>query len=215
MLRIETLILFFALLVSASFANAGDTQQALTELQQQWAKVNYDLTGEKQLKAFESLLASANRAVEANPESAELLIWRGIINSTYAGAKGGLGALKYVNASREDLEQALALNTNALQGSAYTSLGTLYFKVPGWPIAFGDDDKAEELLKKALTINPDGIDPNYFFAQFLIEEGKYTNAEYYLQRALKAAPRPGRERADQGRREEIMAALNEVKPELK
>ena len=37
------------------------------------------------------------------------------------------------------------------RGSAYTSLGTLYFKVPGWPVGFGDEEKAEELLRKALA----------------------------------------------------------------
>jgi hypothetical protein len=34
--------------------------------------------------------------------------------------------------------------------------------VPGWPIAYGDTNKADALLKKALVINPNTIDANYF-----------------------------------------------------
>ena len=70
--------------------------------------------------------------------------------STWAGAKGGLGALSLAKRARQPLEAALKLDPAALDGSAYTSLGTLYSKVPGFPAGFGDDDKAEQLLKSAL-----------------------------------------------------------------
>ncbi len=50
--------------------------------------------------------------------------------STYAGAKGGLGALSLAKKSRAVLESALMIDDQALQGSAYTSLGALYAKVP-------------------------------------------------------------------------------------
>ena len=211
MLNPKILLISVLFWLSAFCVHAEDLQQTLTALQHQWASINYDLSGDQQLAAFEKLLDQADQAVSAFPDKPELLIWRGIIKSTYAGAKGGLGALKYAKASKADLEQAITLNGKALQGSAYTSLGTLYYKVPGWPIGFGDEEKAEELLKKALSINPDGIDPNYFFADFLIDEGNYVSAEYYLQKALKATPRAGREKADKGRKLEILAALNKVK----
>ena len=61
---------------------------------------------------------------------------------------------------------ALKIIDKAFSGSAYTSLGTLYFKAPSWPISFGDDKKAEVMLKQALAINPDGIDSNFFYAEF-------------------------------------------------
>ena len=73
----------------------------------------------------------------------------------------GLGAFNYAKASKKDLEKALSIDPDALSGSAYTSLGTLYFNVPGWPIGFGDDEKAEQLLKSP-DGKPIGIDSNYF-----------------------------------------------------
>lgn len=63
-------------------------------------------------------------------------------------------------------EEVIAQAPNTLEGSALTSLGALYYKVPGWPVAFGDKEKAEQLLKQALTVNPNGIDANYFYGDF-------------------------------------------------
>jgi len=37
-----------------------------------------------------------------------------------------------------------------MDGSAFVTLGSLYSMVPGWPIAFGNDLKAEQSLKKAM-----------------------------------------------------------------
>jgi tetratricopeptide (TPR) repeat protein len=107
--------------------------------------------------------------------------------------------------------RAVDIDPTALDGSAYTSLGTLYYKVPGFPLGFGDHDKAEHMLQKALKQNPNGIDPNYFYAEFLFEEERYPEALQYLDKASKAAPRPGREVADKGRRAEIAALAAKVK----
>jgi len=145
---------------------------------------------------------------EQPTKQAEALIWQGIVQSTYAGAAGGLTALGLAKDARASLEHALAINPAALDGSAYASLGTLYFKVPGWPLGFGDDDKAKELLEKALALNPDGIDSNYFYADYLYDQGSYRQALAYTDKALAAAPRAGRELADAERRKEI-AVLRE------
>lgn len=82
--------------------------------------------------------------------------------------------------------------------------------MPGWPVGFGDDEKAEQLLKQALAINPTGIDPNFFYGDFLLDQGRKAEAKSYLEKALSAPPRPGRELADQGRRIEIRDRLDKL-----
>jgi Tfp pilus assembly protein PilF len=104
----------------------------------------------------------------------------------------------------------MTLDADALQGSAYTSLGALYFNVPGWPIGFGNHDKAEELLKHALEINPNGIDTNYFYGTFLIADKRYAEARVYLEKAQSSPARPGRALADSGRQREIREALEGI-----
>ena len=206
---LKTFTLSLLLIPAVLFAQAGDTTVA--ELQHDWAIASYQLTGDAQEKAFEALIARSDAAVSSNPESADLLIWDGIIKSSFAGAKGGLGALSLAKAARDSLEAALKLDDQALNGSAYTSLGTLYASVPGWPVGFGNDKKAAKMLQKAIEINPDGIDSNYFYADYLLQEKQYKKAEEYLLKAQNAAPRPDRPVADEGRQEEIHAALSIVR----
>lgn len=141
---------------------------------------------------------------------AETLIWQGIVVSSEAGAKGGLGALSLAKEAKRLLDESLKLNEGALSGSAYTSLATMYAKVPGWPIGFGDKKRAEELFRKSLAINPGGIDPNFFYGEYLVEQGRAAEARAYLDAALRAPARPGRELADRGRRQEVQALLNKI-----
>lgn len=181
----------------------------LASLQQGWSVCQYRSLENQKQNCFSTLSQQAHGVSDRENDPA-LLIWSAIIDSSWAGAKGGLGALSLVKQAKADLEKALALNPAALQGSAYTSLGALYYQVPGWPIGFGDNKKAEEMLQKALAINPDGIDPNYFYGDFQLEQGNKAVAKRYLEKALKAAPRPGREIADSGRHADIQRDLNKL-----
>lgn len=186
---------------------ASNAQELLVHLQDRWVEVNYQTPEKAKPAAFEALSKEAEHALAQYPKSAELLIWTGIIQSSWAGAAGGLGALDLVKSAKASLEQAISINPKALDGSAYTSLGALYYQVPGWPLSFGNDKKAEELLKQALAINPEGIDPNYFYADFLIQQKQYKEARRVFETALKAPARPGRAKADEFRREEIRQRL--------
>jgi len=206
--------LLIASVGSAATPDAGFSAELLS-IQQDWAKANYATTaGNPRIEAFEALEKRAEAFTRQHPDRPEALIWEGIIESSFAGARGGLGALSLCKEARGNLQAALKLDPAALDGAAYTSLGALYYKVPGFPISFGDDDKARELLRQALKINPDGIDPNYFYADFLYEDGDYAEALHYLDKAAQAAPRPGRELADQGRQGEIAALAAKVHKKL-
>lgn len=183
-------------------------------VQDQWAETMYKTPKAQRAAALEALSKRAETARKAHPRDAGALIWEGIVLSSWAGEKGGVGALGLVKQARKQFEQAIAIEPNALSGSAYTSLGSLYYQVPGWPIGFGDDDKARTMLKKALQIDPNGIDANYFYADFLREQGEHKAAAAALEKAIAAPPRPGRETADQGRRKEAQAMLTKVRAEL-
>jgi tetratricopeptide (TPR) repeat protein len=176
-------------------------------LQSEWAEIKYRRPAAEQEKAFAALTKNAEAVRGKYAGRAEPQIWYGIIAASYAGARGGLGALSLAKDAKKAFEQALALDAKALDGSAYTSLGSLYYQVPGWPIGFGDDDKARELLEKAIALNPDGIDSNYFLGDFLHRKGDTVGARRALQKALRAPARPERALADEGRRKEIESLL--------
>jgi tetratricopeptide (TPR) repeat protein len=190
---------------------AAPVDDAVSELQRDWEVVRYQTPASEREKRFESLSAKAHKVAETYPGRSEPLIWEGIIVSSWAGEKGGIGALGLVKQAKADYEQAIQIDAKALDGSAYNSLGVLYYKVPGWPLGFGDKAKAKELLQKALALNPNGIDPNFFYAEYLFESKKSDEAVPYLEKALNAPPRPGRQIADAGRREEARALLAKIK----
>ena len=208
--------LFFMLCSHSLFAakDSDNMLAALHSLQQQWALANYETAEDNLDKTFATLTQTAQDFVSQYPDHAEPLVWNAIIVSSDAGKTGGLGALGKVKEARKLLLKAEKINPLVLNGSIYTSLGSLYYQVPGWPIGFGDDEQAEKYLQKALTMNPEGIDSNYFYGDFLLEEGKYKEANEYLNKALKAPARPQRPLADKGRHGEIKAKLKKVESYL-
>jgi len=205
-------IVFAALICAVITVYANETAD-IQKLQTRWAEIKYRTPEAEQEKAFVTLVAEAEQLRAANTR-APYLIWEAIIRSTYAGIKGGLGALDQVKQAKKLLEQAIKIDPTAMDGSAYTSLGSLYYQVPGWPVGFGDDKKAKEMLLKGLSYNPDGIDSNYFYGDFLLEQKQYQQAVVAFEKALNAAPRPNRESADAGRKGEIAAAMAKAKKHL-
>lgn len=194
---------------------ADDVAAGLLPIQQAWEQANYGSSDPDERKSsLAALSEQAGAFAREHPGRAEPLVWQGIVLSSYAGAKGGLGALSLAKQARDCLVAAIELDPAALQGSAFTSLGALYYKVPGFPIGFGSRDKAADLLQKALAINPAGIDPNFFYAELLFETGEYARSMQYLQKALAAPARPDRPLADSGRRKEIDALMTRVKARL-
>jgi tetratricopeptide (TPR) repeat protein len=154
------------------------------------------------------LETQAAQLAQGNQQAAEPLVWQAIILSSEAGAEGGFNALHEVTQARDLLLQAERINPNALgDGSIYTSLGSLYAQVPGFPIGFGNKDRAHTYLERAVSMNPTGIEPNYFMADYLVRMHDYPHAIEYLHRAQAAPARPGREVADAGRRRDIDALM--------
>jgi tetratricopeptide (TPR) repeat protein len=205
----KKLLLTLALLPVVAWAAPVD--DAVAELQRDWEVIRYQTPQAEREKRFEALSAKAHKITETYPGRSEPLIWEGIIVSSWAGEKGGIGALSLVKQAKADYEQALQIDAKALDGSAYNSLGVLYYKVPGWPLGFGDKAKAKELLQKALVLNPQGIDPNFFYAEYLVETQHANEAMPHLEKALQAPPRPGRQIADSGRRDEVRALMAKIK----
>ena len=211
--RASAALLWVAALVASlsSGAQAAGIEDSVAEVQRDWEVIRYQSPAAEREKKFEALATKAHQVSEAFPGRSEPLIWEGIVVSSLAGEKGGLGALGLVKQAKALYETAIQVDGTALDGSAYNSLGVLYYKVPGWPIGFGDKNKARELLQKALSINPRGIDPNFFYGEYLIETKRPEEAVPYLERALQAPARPGRQIADAGRREEARALLDRVR----
>ena len=207
-----TVILSLSFSLGAYAQATGQLEQKITRLEKEWGHIRYQLPekSQQQRDAIGQLVEMAQIISSEYPDRAEPKIWQGIIVATDAGIGKWFSALGKVKQAKVLFEAAIEIDPEALSGAAYTSLGSLYYQVPGWPVGFGDSEKAEYYLQKGLKVDPDGIDANYFYGDFLLEQKRYTEARIYLERALRAPNRPDRPVADSGRRDEINAALAQI-----
>jgi tetratricopeptide (TPR) repeat protein len=208
-------LLMLIIPVASSMAAEDRFSEELLAIQQSWDVVNYETPLDGRTSGFESLQARTHDLAVRYPARAEAKVWEGIVLSSLAGTKGGLGALSSAKKARDSLEAAIAMDPAVLNGSAYTTLGVLHYKVPGFPLGFGDKKKADQLLRQALARNPDGIDPNYFYSEFLFEQGKASGALAAARKAAAAPPRPGRPVGDKGRHAEVDALIAKIEGKLR
>jgi len=96
----------------------------------------------------------------------------------YLAANLGLAVREHITLAMENLgrleaemKQAVALSPDIDDGGPLRLLGALYLKAPAWPNGIGDNDKALELLEKAVKEHPGHPLNHLFYAQALWEEG--------------------------------------------
>lgn len=208
----------FAALASSLALSAPDQTPITAELrhiESEWARVTYRLSdADEQEKQMHVLAGEAANLAARYPGRAEPLIWEGIVLSSEAKYAGGLSALGLAKDARNLFEKAGRIDYRAVDGAVPTSLGALYYKVPGFPLSFGDNALARKYLEDGLKISPNGLDANYFYADFLFGVGEYGRAAEVLKHAWTIPHDPERPVWDAGRRAEIRALLTQVEAKL-
>ena len=198
-------------LMAVSSASAGEVDEAVLNLQHEWAIANYKTADDQKEVTFKVLVDKAAALTTKYADRAEPKIWEAIIRAGYAGAMGGVSsmfnAMPQMEKGRDLLLAAEKIDANALHGSVYTTLGSFYYMVPGGFIGFGDDDKALEYLNKAIAIAPDDMDANYFMGDYWLEQKKYKKAVPYLQKVLDLPAVADRPVYSKGRKAEAAAKL--------
>jgi tetratricopeptide (TPR) repeat protein len=205
------------LLLLGGFAQAAPPEELIRPIADRWAEIKYGLPAREQADQYRALAVQARELAEKNPYLAEPLVWEGIVLAAEAEARGGIEAYWLARKAKESLEESLKLDETALNGAAYAGLATLHTRGLLWPFGFGSKNqvRAEKYFRKALAINPEGIDPNFFYGEYLFGLYRLNEARLYLELAMKAPPRPGRELADSGRREEIRQLLGKIEKDLR
>lgn len=211
-------LIFLALTVAAlvgmwghaSAANAI-AQQAVQPLKDQWAEVFYRMPPKEQGPKLAVFLTQARDLVRRYPQAAEPLLMEALVLCSQAGSDGGLGALGKVKEAREVLNRAIAIDPLAMEGSAYVMLGNLYYRLPGWPLSFGDNKVARQYLETALRHFPDNLDTNFFYGDFLLDRGEFDKALVHLEKAEKAPVSEDARLSDLKLKQELVQALKDAR----
>lgn len=198
------------LMLVSNVCFADSLGDVLNNVESEWATIHYGLPKAKQQIAYPALLAKIKPLAEQYPNDAGVIYWQALVKASYADHQNPVAALQAIHEVRDLLTKAIAINPQVMNGAAYVVLGTLYDKVPSWPLAFGDDNTAKTLLETALKINPNGMVSNYFYGQFLLAHDDEQGAERYFNKALAAPIRAEQPYADQQMRHKIQLELKKM-----
>jgi tetratricopeptide (TPR) repeat protein len=210
------LLAFGAMAVQAAPGPSYDPDALKLALSWEKIKFNVDDPAE-QLKQMDALGERADALAAQRPDATEVVIWDGIITSERAslyneqgGITGPVKALQFATRARDTLDRMEKKDPKAFDGGAPTSLGVLYYRVPGFPMGFGDKKKARHYLEEAVRNAPNGLDAHYFYADFLQEQGEYGKSAEILTQALTLPAHPERPIWDKNRRIVIQELLEKV-----
>lgn len=203
------------LMDGAALASNNKAMDAdLHSIELQWEHIKFAEAGSpNQLAHIDTLAKFAASVAKKYPDRVEPLIWEGIVTSEEAGMANTMNAMSYAKRAKAILEMAYKKDPAALDAGAPTSLGVLYYRVPGWPIGFGSNKQARALLQQAVSLAPNGMDANYFYADFLMSQHEYAAAYKLLKHALSLPPQPDRPLWDKNRRaviKELMAQAQQA-----
>jgi len=202
---------FVALLLLSFECIAESLDESLQSIESQWASTYYSTSKPKRGTAYNRLITRIAILSKQYPNNAEPIIWEAILKASNADQQDPLSALKSIHEAHDLLHKAIKINPQAMSGSAYVTLGSLYSMAPKWPISFGDKAIAKRMLETALKINPKGIDSNYFYGEFLLADDRPNEAQGYFKRAIAIPSRSWQLFADDQLKEDAKRALNKSK----
>lgn len=211
MLFVKKILLPLFLILFSSHSFCASMDEDIYKLRTAWAMAKYETPKNKQIPMLEQLVDEAKELNKKYPNQPDIMVWYATTLSTLGAVEGKVRALPNLKKAKDLLEDAIKRNPNVENGFAQGVLGALYARVPGWPISFGNKDKAREHLEMAVKLSPNGVDSNYYYGDFLIEDGKFEAAKQHLELAEKSPIRPGYEIQDRGRKVEVATSLLKLK----
>lgn len=203
-----TIVVF--LIIFTGPLTASELNNSLVSLENEWATTYYQASESQQRQTYPQLLSKAAELVKHYPQAAEPKIWLATVMVSNAALESSLTVLATLDDAKELLEEAIKQNPSALNGAAYLTLGTLYYRVPGWPVSFGDNQVAEQMLKTSLQINPHGVDANYFYGDYLLRQERVAEAEVYFRKATQVSVRKQQLLNDMQLQKDAKSALTNI-----
>lgn len=113
-----------------------------------------DSTNDDRMSVFQVGVEAGERARRLDSKRVEGHYWYAVTLGGWGIAKGVLNALSSAGPMRDALTEAIKIDPKYHFAGPLRVRGRLYYKLPGI-ISFGDNQKAAEDLKKAISLAPD------------------------------------------------------------
>jgi hypothetical protein len=198
-------------LLLAGVAAAERLDESLSEIESRWATATYETAGRQKGQELRELLDDARNLHTLYPHRPEAAAWHGIVARSYMDIKGSMSLARE---ARDALLDAESIDPLALDGQVYAELGALYSKVSSKLGGFGSKTRGIGYFWKALTVDPDGIDTNYLYAEAMVSEKNYAAARDALLRAKESPARLDHPKADHACQQKATILLSQVERKI-
>ena len=135
---------------------------------------------DQKLEAYEQGREASRRAVELDPKNAAAHFWYGTNTGRWGQTKGVVRSLFLLPTVQEEIQTVLTLDPKFT--AVYSLAGNVYYEVPG--LLGGDLNKAEEMFKKGLELDPKFTGMRVGLAKTLIKKGRIGEARRELEAVL-------------------------------
>jgi tetratricopeptide (TPR) repeat protein len=135
---------------------------------------------DQKLEAYDQGREAAKRAIELDPKNAAAHFWYGTNTGRWGQTKGVVRSLFLLPTVQEEIQTVLALDPKFT--AVYSLAGNVYYEVPG--LLGGDLNKAEEMFRKGLELDPKFTGMRVGLAKTLIKRGRIAEARRELQAVL-------------------------------
>lgn len=202
---------FTLLMLTVNMATASSLMDEINGIESDWAKVFYHSakTDDMAKKEYSRLIAKTQRLEIKYPDATEPIFWEANILASRAEHENIFTALASIETAKTLLKQVIQKDASTLGGAALITLGILYYEMP---LTYNRNSMAENHLKEALKINPNGVDPNYFYAEFLRSMDQAIAAIKYYKFALSATVRFEQQFADEQLKNKALINLIALNP---
>ncbi len=141
----------------------------------------------KRIALYNNCFETAGKALSGNVDEVVALYWKAVAMGKLSEERGIINAQRMTRPMENLFLRVIALNEHYDNAGGHKALGRMYFRLPGFPISFGDKKKAIFHLKRALELYPHDIIARAFYAEALYEMGQKQEA-FQLAEAILATP---------------------------
>lgn len=173
-------------LYEKALAENPSDYEALWRVAREYVNMGDLLPKDQQLAEYQKAKTYADRAVQANPKGSMGYTQVAVALGKIALFKGVFQSIDLVKKVKEDCDKAIQLNSS--NDLAYFVLARTNQKVSEKPAFFrfflglgwASDKKAEELYRKAISLAPNSVMYNWYYAKLLEQTGKYEQSRAIL-----------------------------------
>lgn len=146
----------------------------LSELHLHWG--TFQSSKKVKIAVFEKGVEYANKAIKANPNGKEGHFFFSVNTGSLIVTEGMMGNLRKVKTIKNANETALGIDPN--YAPSLVVKGRINHDMPG--VFGGDDEKAEQLFRKAIACSPDYETAHMELAKLLYDKKRFDEAEACL-----------------------------------